>query len=70
MFNRNTKVMYFEAGLRKFKVERVTEYHYKLTVVENGEKIVHNFKGSVAYEQALIEVVSYAEIDEGDFEED
>ena len=59
--------MYFEQGFRKFKVERVTEHHYELTVVEDGKEYKTSFTGSLAYEKCLAEIVSYAEICENDY---
>jgi hypothetical protein len=61
--------MYFEAGFRKFKVERVTEHHYELTVTENGEEYRSGFTGSLAYEKCLAEILSYSEISKNEYED-
>ena len=63
------KFKYYEIDNRKFMVEKITENHYELTVFENEEFLgTYNFTGSMAYEEALAEIVSYSEIDERDFE--
>lgn len=67
MVNSHSKLMYFEIGFRKFKVERVTEHHYELTVTEDGEEYKSDFTGSLAYEKCLAEIVSYSEISENDY---
>lgn len=66
--NEDNREVYFGIDNRKFKVERITEYHYELTVFENGKFFgSYNFTGSLAYEEALAEILSYAEITDEDY---
>ena len=66
---------YYEMGRFKFKVEKLgvegINATYSLTVLEDGRfESNHIFKGANAYAKCLAEMISYAEIDEKDFEED
>ena len=66
--NENNREVYFEIDYRKFKVERITEKHYELTVFEDGKFFgTYNFTGSLAYEEALAEILSYSEITDDDY---
>ena len=66
--NEDNREVYFEIDYRKFKVERITEKHYELTVFEGGEFFgSYNFTGAHAYEEVLAEILSYAEITDEDY---
>ena len=66
--NENNREVYFEIDNRKFKVERISEYHYELTVFENGKFVgTYNYTGSLACEKAFAEILSYSEISDEDY---
>jgi len=66
--NDTNREAFFEIDNRKFKVERIGETHYELTVFENGEFTgTYNYTGERAYEEALLEILSYSAITDEDY---
>lgn len=58
---------YYEIGAFKFKLEKTSSGYYELTTYFDGENwFTHMFS---TLEQALVEILSYAEISEEDMEE-
>ena len=59
---------YYEIANRKFKVEKINERHYELTMFENGEFVgTWNFEGANAWGECLDEILSYSEISDEDY---
>lgn len=65
---------YFEIGRLRFKVEKISEDHYELTVIDNfmaedREFYSYNFTGETAYAEVMEEILSYSEISEDEYDE-
>lgn len=67
---KDANVKYYQIDNRKFKLERISDTFYRLELIEENDKLVFDFKGNRAKEEALAEIISYSEIDERDYEED
>ena len=62
---------YYEIGNRKFKVEKINDKHYELTLIEDGKFFYSwNFTGNNAYAEVLAEILSYSEITQEDYNDE
>ena len=63
------KTKYFEIDNRRFKLEKVREDLYWLTVKWKLGTQSFSFKGVTAYADAMAEILSYSEIDQAYWED-
>ena len=65
------RVTYYELGFRKFSLEIINPTLCELMLWED-DKFFGSwvFEGATAYSEALAEILSYAEIDEDEFNAD
>lgn len=67
---KDANVKYYQIDNRKFKLERISDTSYRLELIEENDKLVFDFKGNRAKEEALAEIISYSEIDKRDYKEE